>query len=211
MQTKPSLLTKFFHLLALLGVVGTGGVAVFLIVLSVLLTAKRDFPAVRNFEIEAPVRISFEAMGIPDDSSQLQTVEIDRASAVFRLSNEAGEGLGVVTLVGAGIALLACGACWQLWRLLGSLKTSHPFIPENFRRLRRFAGFVLVCSLCAPLYRLAAGVYVGRYTEGVDGLFQVVTEYRMEGKGLLFGLALLLIAEVFRIGIEMKQEQDLTV
>jgi len=115
------------------------------------------------------------------------------------------------------VIYLACFAVWwgvfaaillQLRRIFRSMAAGHPFVRENIGRIR-FIGLVAIGGeVGKTLAEIASTAYVkGHFI--FDGL-KPVYDFRL-GFELFLGLTLLVLAEVFRIGVEMREEQELTV
>lgn len=94
-------------------------------------------------------------------------------------------------------------------RLIISINKSDIFNWRNVRRLRRL-GLALVVSFCCAF----ASAYLNFV--GVDAVFslegyELTTSELASTITLVLGLCSLIVAEVFAIGLKMKEEQDLTV
>ena len=96
----------------------------------------------------------------------------------------------------------------QTFRVLRSVTMNKIFDPANIRKLR-FIGYALLAYYAAELffnlihYRIAASViHVDGYSLHVDwGNITLV----------LLGFVVLMFAEVLKISVQLKEEQDLTV
>jgi hypothetical protein len=127
------------------------------------------------------------------------TVTIDHASPsqlFLRLAITLLQGLLIIALL------------WQLWGLLRSARHGDPFTGANIRRLRQFGwllllGWPLVAYLTMALKELLAMSLPANDTEG---LFAPPI-----GGALLFGLAVLVLAEVFAHGLRLREDVDGTI
>jgi hypothetical protein len=127
------------------------------------------------------------------------TVTIDHASPsqlFLRLAITLLQGLLIIALL------------WQLWGLLRSARHGDPFTGANIRRLRQFGwllllGWPLVAYLTMALKELLAMSLPANDTEG---LFAPPI-----GGALLFGLAVLVLAEVFAHGLRLRDDVDGTI
>jgi hypothetical protein len=104
--------------------------------------------------------------------------------------------------------LLLVALLWQLWGLLRSARHGDPFTGANIRRLRQFGwllllGWPLVAYLTMALKELLAMSLPANDTEG---LFAPPI-----GGALLFGLAVLVLAEVFAHGLRLREDVDGTI
>ncbi|WP_221032355.1 DUF2975 domain-containing protein [Actomonas aquatica] len=132
------------------------------------------------------------------------------------LSNVAGElevpnslqGLQLTTAVCSLITVvLIAGICWHARCLLRSLRQDHPFIRANARRLRWIAGLSFASLVWQGLSKLIIALGVS----DAFPAFDVSASLDLINPTLLTVFALFIIAEVFAVGVHLKEEQDLTV
>jgi hypothetical protein len=152
-------------------------------------------------ELNAPVHSS-------DASSQTNArIEKVRGNLRFPVRNGAffsGSLFLIVLLLGFLLLVLT-----QLRLLFRSLSRGLLFIPENARRIR-WVGFTVIFGELAR----AALVYFWSYYTSLhftaNGLhFVAATDF--SGITIVAGLAMLVIAEVFREGTRLHEEQSLTI
>ena len=106
--------------------------------------------------------------------------------------------------------LLIVALLWQLWGLLRSARHGDPFTGANVRRLRQFGwllllGWPLVAYLTMALKEFLAMTWASP-TDQTEGLFAPPI-----GGALLFGLAVLVLAEVFAHGLRLREDVDGTI
>jgi hypothetical protein len=104
--------------------------------------------------------------------------------------------------------LLLVAALWQLWGLLRSARQGDPFTTANVWRLRQFGwllllGWPLVAYLTMALKEALASTLPANQT---SGLFAPPI-----GGALLFGLAVLVLAEVFAHGLRLREDVEGTI
>jgi hypothetical protein len=104
--------------------------------------------------------------------------------------------------------LLVVAALWQLWGLLRSARRGDPFTIANVWRLRQFGwllllGWPLVAYLTMALKEWLASSLPANET---GGLFAPPI-----GGALVFGLAVLALAEVFAHGLRLREDVEGTV
>jgi hypothetical protein len=104
--------------------------------------------------------------------------------------------------------LLVVAALWQLWGLLRSARRGDPFTIANVWRLRQFGwllllGWPLVAYLTTALKEWLASSLPANET---GGLFAPPI-----GGALVFGLAVLALAEVFAHGLRLREDVEGTV
>jgi hypothetical protein len=129
------------------------------------------------------------------------TVTIDHASPTqlfLRLAMTLLPGLLIVALL------------WQLWGLLRSARQGDPFTGANVWRLRQFGwllllGWPLVAYLTMALKELLAATWASP-TDPTGGTFAPPI-----GGALIFGLAVLVLAEVFAHGLRLREDVEGTI
>jgi hypothetical protein len=105
--------------------------------------------------------------------------------------------------------LLILAALWQLWGLLRSARQGDPFTTANVRRLRRFGwllllGWPLVAYLTTDLKAALADTAPPVVTSGLFNTTPI-------GLALVFGLAVLVLAEVFAHGLRLREDVEGTI
>lgn len=118
--------------------------------------------------------------------------EIDADSAVT-----AGDYVKVLNaFVGVGVALYIVN---RLLEILRTLRFGSPFVRENADRFNK-VGYALLFGECAKFIFLFLGA-----------IFHAKLKYHTELTTWIAIIAVFVLAEVFREGAKMKEEQDLTV
>ena len=97
----------------------------------------------------------------------------------------------------------------QLRALMRSVLEREPFLPENPARVRRVGLVVIAWSVAAPILKLLVGVAMIDEVAVHGLILEPPLEFRLET--LFFGLAILVLAEVFRQASELQADQSLTV
>jgi hypothetical protein len=108
--------------------------------------------------------------------------------------------------------LLILAALWQLWGLLRSARQGDPFTTANVRRLRAFGwllllGWPLVAYLTTNLKAALADTAPADVTSGL-GLSLLAPPIPL---ALVFGLAVLVLAEVFANGLRLREDVEGTI
>jgi hypothetical protein len=106
--------------------------------------------------------------------------------------------------------LLIVALLWQLWGLLRSARQGDPFTTANVWRLRQFGwllllGWPLVAYLTMALKEALAATLTSP-PDPTSGLFAPPI-----GGALLFGLAVLVLAEVFAHGLRLREDVEGTI
>ena len=110
------------------------------------------------------------------------------------------------TYITVGIVLITV---FQMRKIFASLKQKAPFDPVNAKRIR-IIGLVIIGGQF--LGALMAFAFSGWLKDAFASEGLVITpDWGFNIFAVLFGLIILVLSEVFRIGSEMKSEQDLTI
>lgn len=168
-----------------------------------LITGKA--PSVDGYEIK--LTTGLPALVLQSASGEAVEIEIESATAIIPLY-QASRGLQIVSILGIFVlfGLVGCGLI-QLRRFLGSIKSGQPFVAANAQRLRNLAWIIVTGGMVHPILYGITGVLVR--SDFPDFNFRL----SMAGpfNAFFFGVIIFIIAEVFRIGVQLKEEQDLTV
>jgi len=93
----------------------------------------------------------------------------------------------------------------QLREICRTLVTGDPFVPENANRLR----VIWIAAAAGELLRLVSTFIISWISKTADGVAIQATDLRVYVWFMV--LALIILAEVFREGARLRQEQKLTV
>ena len=96
-----------------------------------------------------------------------------------------------------------------LYRFINSIEMGNVFSAENVGRLTRMGWYCTMIPFLLFIYN--AMVYANQLNNRQDLAFKVIENVDFQIWLLIFGLTLLTIAFVFRKGIELQQENDLTI
>jgi hypothetical protein len=135
-------------------------------------------------------------------------VKVEKASLSFRTQSDWRIVAIVLTgvIVGFGISLTVT---YQLRKIFATLTQADPFVASNAGRIR-IIGFVLISTpLVGALLDTITNQFVQKYF--VAGKHSFLFRYDPELSWVFTGLVILVIAEVFRTGAKLKEEQDLTI
>lgn len=81
----------------------------------------------------------------------------------------------------------------------------NPFVSENISRLRK----TWIVIITAEIIRIIASIFMNSTISAQSGELAADTEFRMQAWVLALFIAIM--AEVFRIGLELRRDQELTV
>jgi Protein of unknown function (DUF2975) len=147
-------------------------------------------------------RVTAPSLGI--DNAQLEKL---RGSLKFPPRKGPLFVASLVILIGwLALALWVIG---QLRSFFRTLRDRKPFVPENARRLRRIAWAIILGEIARAIIMFFEGYYVMTHFT-VPGLaFDARPDLNVSV--IIDGLIILVIAEVFREGTRLDEEQSLTV
>ena len=99
---------------------------------------------------------------------------------------------------------------YQIRTIFKNLTIKHPFEKENMCRIRT-VGFTLIAVSILSLATNA--IYYGKFIlRGEYKIFLgMLGAHTLELKFVFAGLIVLVVAEIFRFGLEMREEQNLTI
>ena len=157
-----------------------------------------------------------EASGIRPISGDMEIleIEIDRAEIGFRTSGDwQPKAIRLVSLIIGGLMILLI--VHHLRRIIGSIVNSNPFIQENVARFRKIALLFIGVTVFGAIRGTLIGIYIrSRFVTdnfnnpfnplelGVFGIF-----LRSISAHLIFiALVMLVLGEIFRLGLEYKED-----
>ncbi|MCA9916529.1 MAG: DUF2975 domain-containing protein [Anaerolineales bacterium] len=94
-------------------------------------------------------------------------------------------------------------------RIFGSMESGSPFIPANVNRIRWLAGLLLGTAVLAQIVQARIGELL--LTNIRSSGLEIIYRFELDPTILVIGLIILSLAEVFRYGLELQAEADLTV
>ncbi len=126
----------------------------------------------------------------------------------YRFPIQKGAFLTVSLIILTVSMTLALGIIDQLWRVFKTLKDRDPFAAENANRIRRIGWGVILLELVHSGAILYWSNSVAPFAAaGVT--FEPSS--RISAPAILYGMLILALAEVFREGARLKEEQSLTI
>lgn len=158
-----------------------------------------------------PIEFSVNEEGTATfDSDQTVPVQINNAKGYFRIDRPIPTTLIVVFfLMNLVVSGLILWVIYVLWKIVQSVKQKNPFIVLNGRRLRIIAFSMIGIELSQGLANLIKMLYLEPRLQFETIIIQ--SKIHVSFHVIVAGLVILVIAEAFRIGVEMKEEQELTV
>jgi hypothetical protein len=170
-------------------------------------------PDLQNFEMDVPVSVRLEsgtiAASAPSfgiDEAEVQDVR-GVAMMKFRPPNRMWAALTATGAIAALGVLL-----WILVQLRGVFRTlaaGHPFVAANAARIRRIGYAIILGELGVYALGLIATDRVWSHFTAEGLVFDARPDLNVAG--IVSGVIILVIAEVFRAGTRLDEEQSLTV
>jgi hypothetical protein len=183
----------------------------FLVLLTVLLTV--SFITKDEIQSDLSVRLTQSkphAVAISPAATGIKegTLKLDAGELHFIQEKSPGLVIYNLGVMWTGFAI-SLGITFLLRKIFDSLTANNPFVVENAHRLRQIA---LLIIMIAPLTFMRDS-FVNWYLRQnfvLEGS-SIQTHLTIDLKTIFIGLLLLIIAEIFRIGARLKEEQELTV
>ena len=114
------------------------------------------------------------------------------------------QGLVIFVIMFLGLRVLV-----YLYRFIDSVQIGNVFSEENVSRLKRMGWYCTTIPFL--LFVFNASIYIQRTSDKMNLMLKIIENVDFQIWLLIFGLTLSTIAFVFKKGIELKLEQDLTI
>jgi hypothetical protein len=200
-------------LAALLGVMWWLMAVSFVVLGFMLLDSPNLAEAPSNAALRLPVTFALEASHVAAPLLDVAGAEV-RAQGALRMPVVTKP---VILAAGLAFAMAMLAIVWygtsQLRAVLLSVRDHRPFSADNAVRIRRVAYTVIACELLRAGGAFAANSYVAKYfvAEGVRFVSTIGTTVGPSVPILVCGLIILVLAEVFRAGTRLEEDQSLTI
>lgn len=99
---------------------------------------------------------------------------------------------------------------WLLLSIFKSLKSENVFVGANIKRLRLVASVIGISPIIQLIKNMLFADLIGQEIISTDKYVAFNYDYSMFS-GVLYMVLILILVEVFRYGMKLKQEYDLTV
>ncbi len=162
-----------------------------------------------NWTLTIPVSVSVEEGRIAAPSIGIERAELQDLRGSLRFPLQRGR-LFIVhgLLLILGIVVLLWLAT-ELQRILRTVRDGKPFASSNASRVRRIAWIVMASELVRATIVYLENSYAATHFTG-EGL-RFVSRPDFNVAAIIEGLIILVIAEVFRVGTRLDEDQSLTV
>jgi len=162
-----------------------------------------------QLRIQMPVPIEVVEEGKLFLSDAVQTVRIEEAYGKLYLVDTPFYITKMVTRVLFIVVLLGLFMTWRFKQFITNIKKGLLFESENIKNLKQIAYGLLALWLSTKIYMEVIYRALIKYLD-FDSI--IIGEYVNNYNGLLiFSIALWALAHVFVKGLEMKEEQNLTI
>lgn len=159
--------------------------------------------------IGVPAAFSIDASRVSAPSIDVTAAGIRDATGILRIPVSTTR----VYVGGLVSALAMMAIAWigvhQLRKVVFSLRDERPFAAANAARIRRIAYAVLAGELVRAAFTIGSNIYIARHFEAEGMSFDV--RVNMSITTIVAGLIIFVLAEVFRAGARLEEEQSLTV
>jgi hypothetical protein len=164
-----------------------------------------------DVDLELPVTIALNpeahrvtAPSLAVTSAELRDVRGSLRFLPLRPAFVAGSAVALMVLM--AVVLWVIG---QLRAVCRTLTAGRPFVPANATRIRRIAWVVLAGEVLRAGLEFSGNRYVMQHfsAEGLEFNARLHVDFFV----LVYGLVILVIAEVFRLGSRLDEDQSLTV
>ena len=197
--------------LTLLLNVASFGIAVVIVVTSAL-TAISFFVDIHGAELDLPVAfyVDGRALQVSAPSLGIEAAQIHeaRGSLTFRPPG----GAFVVPAALLGVTVVLAIILWgfgQLQAVFRTVRDGQPFVAENATRIRSIAFIVIFGELARTALVFAANRYAAMHFSATGLRFDAQLD--LDVFAIIHGLIILVIAEVFRAGTRLDEDQSLTI
>ncbi len=164
-----------------------------------------------GFRVEVPVTLAHTLTRLPawrDAGGRLRVTEVKATASVPMSSLSAG----TVVLLWAALAVflaLVLLFLYQLRRLFQRVRQGEPFDPGNAVRLRWLGILLVAAAVWKGVTDFWLSLVVSRLLEGPGN--DLGTTFGLDGAVIMVALVLIALAEIFRRGAALEDEQALVV
>ncbi|MFC2096693.1 DUF2975 domain-containing protein, partial [Bacteroidota bacterium] len=192
---------------------GIGGITLLLSALFFFLTLFSP-----NFEpffpvVEVPLEIS-ENASLELKNGNLYDILVDEAHVSFNVNSEYGFAGVLNYLFFVSMLVIAFYVVFLLWKIFRSirlsLKNENPFHSKNIWRIRYIAFAILLSAVLEMIYPIVLKYLWFEKINMLEQSFNLRLNFEAT-IDLFWALIVFVVAEIYRIGLEMKKEQELTI
>ena len=166
----------------------------------------------RGTVIDIPVSFSVDARVLPVSAPSLgiEGAQIEHVRGQLKFSPPLGASLVAPALVGLAIMLaLVLFVVGQLRAVFRTLRDGRPFVPANAARIRWIAFAVIAGEIARTAVVYSSNSHVMTHFSANGLRFDARPDLSI--LTIVHGLIILAIAEVFRVGTRLDEDQSLTI
>jgi hypothetical protein len=153
---------------------------------------------------------------IPTDGIKVITpgkelIDIQSRALYFRFQTERDWETIVLSIIGIlSSFIISLWALWLVRNILVSLVKKNPFIRENVRRFRMIALLAFIVPVLGSLWGTSIFLYIRTHFSFSDSLSNPISYFfsNFDWKFILFGFLILIMAEIFRLGMEYREDSQ---
>lgn len=163
--------------------------------------------------VDIPIEIDEEAT-LQLKNGKIFNIFVDEANISFNVNDNYGFAGILNYLYFVSILAIAFYIVFLLWRIFksirSSLKNENPFHPKNIWRIRKIAFAVLLSAFLQIIYPMILKYVWFEKLNVLDKAFSFKLNFETS-VDLFWALIIFVVAEIYRFGLEMKKEQELTI
>jgi Protein of unknown function (DUF2975) len=191
-------------------------VAVYLVAMAVVLmlglaSVPLFFHDLANTEMSIPVSFSVEtgALGVAAPAPDKATAEIRDARGTLVFPPPSGVIVTTTALLASAAMAIGLWVLLQLRAVFRTLRDGHPFVAANASRIRWIGCAVICWEIVHALVLFAGNAYAKAHFSA--GVLRFDAWPSVDVFAIIYGLIILVIAEVFRAGARLHEDQSLTI
>lgn len=209
MKTPVRYLNKFFRILVyfILFAISLAIIVASMQLLAVAFNSHAGTNQSSTIKLSAPIKIDNALLNLETES--YPKLELEEIIGSFTLETTNRPIAFVTHLAVLLLSFLMWVFFRTILRILNTLKEGTPFIKENYIRIRTIGYIFIVAAFVWPVGEFAVNYYLHANVR-ITGI-NILKTFDFPWDDLLFGIAALILADVFRVGIEMKEDQNLIV
>jgi hypothetical protein len=169
------------------------------------------FTDLSNTEMSIPVSFSVETEALPLAASAptIGNADIRDAHGTLRFPTPNRIALTITALLAALALAIGLWVLVQLRAVFGTLRDGHPFVAANAMRIRWIGYAVILWELVQSLVVFVGNAYAKAHFAADVLRFDAWPS--LDVFAIIHGLIILVIAEVFRAGARLDEDQALTI
>jgi len=187
-------------------------IVAFSLVLAIGLAGLSALHDIGGGQLDIPVSFSIDAHALPVSAPSvgIERAQIEKARGSLKFSPPPGASLVARAMLGVAIMLVfVLVVLGQLRALFRTLRDGRPFVPANAARIRWIAVAVIAGELVRAAVIYSANAYAMTHFSANGLRFDARPDLNFFT--IVHGLIILAIAEVFRTGTRLDEDQSLTI